>query len=192
MGGSTVDLKALTVGLVLYTFFFLNSQTSLGPVLIAVNSFDQVQSKSSFQHSQKLQEVVQRVTRKLATSGSPQVIVLRYACFPPQLRFFLNEISKASLLEILPKNTLAVYTLKVRPAQKAKCGFKSDTAHSDMSSFTFIVPFLSFCCWAFTNFCFWEKSFWEKSFWESFWDHWIRQKKVQVGGSRWGAHMSVV
>ena len=55
-------------------------------------------------------------------------------------KIFLNEISKASLLEIFAKNTVAVYTLKVGPVQKAKCGFKSDTTHSD-TSFAFIVPF---------------------------------------------------
>ena len=42
-------------------------------------------------------------------------------------KIFLNGISKAFLLEILPKNTLAVNTLKVRAVQKAKCGFKSVT-----------------------------------------------------------------
>ena len=35
-------------------------------------------------------------------------------------KIFLNEISKASLLEILAKNTVAVYTLKVGPLQKVK------------------------------------------------------------------------
>ena len=47
-------------------------------------------------------------------------------------KIFLNRISKAFLLEILPKNTLAVNTLKVRAVQKAKCGFKSVTSHSDL------------------------------------------------------------
>ena len=47
-------------------------------------------------------------------------------------KIFLNGISKASLLEILPENTIAVNTLKVGAVQKAKCGFKSVTTHSDL------------------------------------------------------------
>lgn len=47
-------------------------------------------------------------------------------------KIFLNGISKAFLLEILPKNTLVVNTLKVGAVQKAKCGFKSVTTYSDL------------------------------------------------------------
>ncbi|XP_015753714.1 PREDICTED: unconventional myosin-X-like, partial [Acropora digitifera] len=50
--------------------------TRLGPVLIAVNSFDQIQSKVGPKHNQHLQRVIQTVTRKLAASSTPQVIVL--------------------------------------------------------------------------------------------------------------------
>lgn len=50
--------------------------TRLGPVLIAVNSFDQTQSKVGPKHNQHLQRVIQTVTRKLAASSTPQVIVL--------------------------------------------------------------------------------------------------------------------
>ena len=56
-------------------------QTNLGPVLIAVNSFDQVQSKTgllqSMSDNQRLQKIIQMVTSKLANSSTPQVIVLR-------------------------------------------------------------------------------------------------------------------
>lgn len=52
------------------------NHTRLGPVLIAVNSFDQVHSKTGPQHSKELQTVVQKVTKKLASSSAPQVIVL--------------------------------------------------------------------------------------------------------------------
>ena len=59
----------------------LSLQTNLGPVLIAVNSFDQVQSKTGLLQStsdnQRLQKIIQAVTSKLANSSSPQVIVLR-------------------------------------------------------------------------------------------------------------------
>ncbi|KAK2557261.1 Unconventional myosin-VIIb [Acropora cervicornis] len=50
--------------------------TRMGPVLIAVNSFDQIQSKVGPKHNQHLQRVIQTVTRKLAASSTPQVIVL--------------------------------------------------------------------------------------------------------------------
>lgn len=54
--------------------------TNLGPVLIAVNSFDQVQSKTgllqSMSDNQRLQKIIQMVTSKLANSSTPQVIVL--------------------------------------------------------------------------------------------------------------------
>ena len=65
-----------TCNLRLLYFFF---QTSLGPVLIALNSFDQIQSKTGLMPNQHLQTIIQTVTRKLASSGAPQVIVLRYA-----------------------------------------------------------------------------------------------------------------
>ena len=56
-------------------------QTNLGRVLIAVNSFDQVQSKTGLLQStsdnQRLQKIIQMVTRKLANSSTPQVVVLR-------------------------------------------------------------------------------------------------------------------
>lgn len=59
----------------------LSLQTNLGPVLIAVNSFDQVQSKTgllqSMSDNQRLQKIIQMVTSKLANSSTPQVIVLR-------------------------------------------------------------------------------------------------------------------
>ncbi|KAJ7378290.1 Myosin [Desmophyllum pertusum] len=54
--------------------------TNLGPVLIAVNSFAEAQSKTgllqSIADNQRLQSIVQTVTRKLAISSAPQVIVL--------------------------------------------------------------------------------------------------------------------
>lgn len=54
--------------------------TNLGLVMIAMNSFDRAQSKTglpqSFSDNQRLQTVIQRVTRKLAYSSAPQVIVL--------------------------------------------------------------------------------------------------------------------
>ena len=57
------------------------SQTNLGSVMIAMNSFDRAQSRTglpqSFSDNQRLQTVIQRVTRKLAYSSAPQVIVLR-------------------------------------------------------------------------------------------------------------------
>ena len=56
-------------------------QTNLGPVLIAVNSFDQAQSKTGLLQSAsdnwRLQKIIQTVTSKLANSFTPQVIVLR-------------------------------------------------------------------------------------------------------------------
>ena len=59
-------------------FLLSASQTNLGPVLIAVNSFDQARTKAGFMHNQHLQAIIQTVTWKLATSSSPQVVVLRY------------------------------------------------------------------------------------------------------------------
>lgn len=54
--------------------------THLGSVMIAINSFDRTQSKTglpqSFSDNQRLQTVIQRVTRRLAYSSVPQVIVL--------------------------------------------------------------------------------------------------------------------
>ena len=54
--------------------------TNLGSVMIAMNSFDRAQSRTglpqSFSDNQRLQTVIQRVTRKLAYSSAPQVIVL--------------------------------------------------------------------------------------------------------------------
>ena len=60
-----------------YNFILSCFQTRLGPVLIAVNSFDRIQSKVGPKHNQHLQRVIQTVTRKLAASSTPQVIVLR-------------------------------------------------------------------------------------------------------------------
>lgn len=56
-------------------------QTNLGPVLIAVNSFDEVQSRTGMLQSasdnHRLQKIIQTVTSKLANSATPQVVVLR-------------------------------------------------------------------------------------------------------------------
>ena len=49
--------------------------------MIAVNSFDQAQSKTGLPQSvtdnQRLQTIIQTVTRRLAYSSAPQVVVLR-------------------------------------------------------------------------------------------------------------------
>ena len=72
----------------------LSLQTNLGPVLIAVNSFDQVQSKTgllqSMSDNQRLQKIIQMVTSKLANSSTPQVIVLRYILHFALIRLFPN------------------------------------------------------------------------------------------------------
>lgn len=64
-----------------YHFQIFLLQTSMGPVLIAVNSFDQVQSKTgvlqSVPDNEQLQTIIQTVTNKLASSSASQVIVLR-------------------------------------------------------------------------------------------------------------------
>lgn len=75
-GGSGSYIHRLCL---IYDCFSL--QTNLGPVLIAVNSYDQVQSKTGLLQSasdnQRLQKIILTVTSKLANSSAPQVIVLR-------------------------------------------------------------------------------------------------------------------